>query len=186
VKTLDRIIQYLRINKTRPYIARGSRVLDIGCADGAMFRQLQSRIQEGVGIDPDLEQSVDQDNFRLIAGQFPEALPDTRPFDVITILAVLEHIPPEHQPQLAENCARYLKPGGYLVITVPSPQTDRILSLLQFIRIIDGMSLEEHYGFDVSKTPSIFSVDGLRLVKAKKFQFGLNNLFVFKKTGEPE
>jgi hypothetical protein len=40
------------------------------------------------------------------------------------------------------------------------------------------MSLEQHYGFKPSETPSIFSVDGLMLTEAKKFQPGFNNLFV--------
>jgi len=183
VKTVDRIIQRWRISKAWPYIASGARVLDIGCANGALFKQLRSRIGQGVGIDPNLDQSVDLDNCRLIAGWFPKDLPDAQPFDAITMLAILEHVPPEHQQQLAQNCACFLKPGGYLVITVPSPRVDQVLSLLKFMRIIDGMSLEEHYGFDASKTPSIFSVGGLALVKSEKFQLGLNNLFVFKKIG---
>jgi hypothetical protein len=118
----------------------------------------------------------------LIAGRFPEDLPDPRPFDAITMLAVLEHVKPEQQSQLAKHCARFLKPEGCLIITVPSPKVDRILSLLKLLRLINGMSLEQHYGFDASQTPSIFAVDGLTLVKSAKFQLGLNNLFVFKKT----
>jgi hypothetical protein len=43
------------------------------------------------------------------------------------------------------------------------------------------MSLEEHYGFDPSCVPSLFSVGKLELIKAKKFQLGLNNLFVFRR-----
>ena len=182
MKPVDRMLQRWRIAQARPYIASGARVLDIGCADGVLFDRLKSRIGEGIGIDPDLDHSVDMGHYRLIAGWFPQDLPDARPFDVITMLAVLEHLPPDHLTRLAQDCAQFLKPGGYLVVTVPSPAVDRILDLLKLVSIIDGMSLEEHHGFDPGKTISIFSVGGLALVKAKKFQIGLNNLFVFSKT----
>ncbi len=185
MKAVDRLLQRWRNAKVAPYLARGARVLDIGCADGALFRQFRSRIGEGVGIDPDLERSVDLGGYHLIAGWFPEDLPDQRPFDVITMLAVLEHVPPEDQPRLARHCARFLKDGGHLVITVPSPAVDPILRLLRSLRVIAGMSLEQHYGFDPRKTPAIFSVDGVALVKARRFQFGFNNLFVFEKRAGP-
>jgi 2-polyprenyl-3-methyl-5-hydroxy-6-metoxy-1,4-benzoquinol methylase len=185
MKPVDRMLQCWRIAKARPYIANGARVLDIGCADGALFDLLRSHIGESIGIDPDLSQSVDMGHHHLIAGWFPKDLPDAIPFDVITMLAVVEHLPLEYSTQLAQDCARFLKPGGYLVVTVPSPMADGILSLLKFAHIIDGMSLEEHHKFDPDRVPSIFSVDGLTLVRAEKFQFRLNNLFVFERIGEP-
>jgi len=185
MKAVDRLLQRWRIAKARPYIASGARVLDIGCADGALFQQLRSRIGEGVGIDPDLGRSLDMGYYKLISGWFPQDLPDARPFDVITLLAVLEHVPPDQLSQLAQDCARFLNPGGHLVLTVPSPSVDRILDLLMRMHIIDGMSLDEHYGFEPRQTLSIFSVGVMTLVKAQRFQLGLNNLFVFTKTGEP-
>jgi 2-polyprenyl-3-methyl-5-hydroxy-6-metoxy-1,4-benzoquinol methylase len=184
MKFLDRVLQYWRIRQATPYIAPGARVLDIGCADGALFRQLGDRIGEGVGIDPDLEQSQQIGQCRLVAGQFPDNLPAMERFDAITMLAVVEHIATEHLPELARNCARFLNPDGYLVITVPSPRVDQILGLLKFLRIIDGMSLEEHHQFDVTIVPSLFSVDGVKLVKAKRFELGLNRLFVFRKVSD--
>jgi 2-polyprenyl-3-methyl-5-hydroxy-6-metoxy-1,4-benzoquinol methylase len=182
MKFFDRVLQYWRIAKARPYIQPGGRVLDIGCADGAMFRYLEGRIEEGLGIDPDLDQTVDMGSYQLIRGWFPQDLPDDRLFDAITLLAVVEHLPAESLTALAQNCARYLKPGGYLIVTVPESSVDRILDLLKLLRIIDGMSLEEHYGFDSAQAPSLFAVDGMRLYRAGKFQLGLNNLFVFEKT----
>jgi 2-polyprenyl-3-methyl-5-hydroxy-6-metoxy-1,4-benzoquinol methylase len=181
VKALDRFLQRWRIAKARRYIPTGACVLDLGCADGALFRQLRPHLSKGVGIDPNLNHTVHADCWKLIAGRFPEDLGDEGPFDVITMLAVLEHIPPRHQHQLAIDCARLLKPGGCIVITVPAPSVDRILGLLKMGRLIDGMSLEEHYGFNPSDTASIFSVGGLRLATTRKFQLGLNNLYVFQK-----
>jgi 2-polyprenyl-3-methyl-5-hydroxy-6-metoxy-1,4-benzoquinol methylase len=184
VKAIDRMLQHWRIAQARPYISQGARVLDIGCADGAMFRRLGAQIGEGVGVDSALERSLEMEHYRLIRGTFPQDLPDDEPFDVITMLAILEHLPPTSHPALAQSCAEFLKPGGYLVITVPSAKVDLILSMLKFMQLIDGMSLDEHYGFDARRTPEIFSVGGLALIKTKRFQLGLNNLFVFQKTKE--
>src|SRR5438270_577637 len=120
MKPLDRFLQRWRINKVRPYLSQGARVLDIGCSDGVLSRQVAG-LGEYVGIDPDIESQKQQNNFQIIKGWFPNDLPDAKPFDAITMLAVLEHIPSEHQKSFAENCAKYLKAGGYLLITVPSP-----------------------------------------------------------------
>ena len=181
MKALDRILQRWRIGKAVPYVEKGSRVLDVGCADGALFRQLSDRIAEGVGIDADLESKLSMDNAELVPGPFPDALEPRRPFDVITMMAVLEHVPPERQTALARGCYEHLKPGGFLVITTPSPLVDHVLDALKLLRLIDGMSLDEHYGFEPRITPGIFTSHGFRVVESKKFQLGLNNLFVFQR-----
>ena len=181
MKTVDRVLQQWRLAKVRPYVSRGARVLDLGCADGVLFQRYQSVVGEVVGIDPTLPRSVDLGRCRLIAGRFPDDLPDSRPFDAIVMLAVLEHIPSAEQARWAEACARLLKPGGHVVITVPSPVVDKILAVLKALRLIDGMSLEEHYGFEPSHVPAMFSRPGVDLVKARKFQLGCNNLYVFRR-----
>lgn len=188
MKAVDRWLQRWRIAKAAPYVAPGARVLDIGCADGALFRQLAQRVGEGVGLDSDLDGAPSTPRFRLIEGLFPEALAGAaaagagaQPFDVITMLAVLEHVPPERQRLLAEACARYLAPGGRLVLTTPSPLVDPILDLLIRLRIIHGMDTEGHYGFRPAETPGIFEPAGFELERAASFQLGLNHLFVFRR-----
>jgi len=64
---------------------------------------------------------------------------------------------------------------------VPSPIVDRILAILKGLRLIDGMSLEQHYGFEPKSVPSLFATAQLELAKAERFQWGCNNLFVFRK-----
>jgi hypothetical protein len=75
----------------------------------------------------------------------------------------------------------FLRSGGRLIVTVPSPAVDTILVGLRTIRLLDGMSLEQHYGFSPAETRLLFGFAGLTLTAQKRFQFGLNNLFVFVK-----
>jgi hypothetical protein len=64
---------------------------------------------------------------------------------------------------------------------VPAKTVDHVLSALRFLRLIDGMSLEEHYGFEPGDTVRIFSPPAFRLLHHSRFQAGLNHLFVFEK-----
>ena len=49
------------------------------------------------------------------------------------------------------------------------------------MNLADGMSLDEHHGFDPSTTAYIFDHHGFALEYRRKFQIGLNHLFVFRK-----
>lgn len=182
MKFTDRILQRWRIARARPFIPRAARVLDVGSSEGALFRRLGGVIGEGMGIDPDLKTNTHIHGVPLIAGFFPEDMPDVEPFDVITMLAVLEHFPTSEHTKLSYGCARWLKPGGVLIITVPSPHVDKILSVLKLFRLIDGMSLEQHHGYDIAQTTAIFSEDRFRLKRHTRFQLGLNHVFVFERS----
>ncbi len=181
MKALDRVLQRRRIAKAKPLIPSGASVLDVGCSDGALFRQLSSLIGSGVGIDPELREPLVVGNARLYPGRFPKDMPETEPFDVITLLAVFEHVPRSEQTAVAWACSRLLKPGGKVVITVPSPLVDAILKVLCALRLVEGMSMEQHYGFEPREVVPLFTSAGLRLVVHRTFQLGLNNLFVFQR-----
>lgn len=178
---LDRFLQNWRIRKARPFIPSGARVLDIGSVDGVMFRQIPGLARNCLGIDPTLKSPVTGEGFKLIPGFFPDDMPAGQEFDAITMLAVLEHFPNEAHAALSTGCHKYLKPGGRMIITVPSPFVDQILKVLTTLRLVHGMSLEEHHGYDISQTARIFSEPQFCLVRHERFQFGLNNLFVFER-----
>jgi cyclopropane fatty-acyl-phospholipid synthase-like methyltransferase len=181
MKILDYVGQGWRIAKARPYIAPGSRVLDVGCADGALFRALAGRIREGVGIDPNGAAAAHNGRYRILTGTFPEAADGLEPFDAIAALAVLEHIPLDRQPAFAGACRDLLRPGGRLILTVPAPLVDRIVHIEQRLHLADGMELHEHFGFEPRQTVPLFTSAGLEVVKVRSFQLRLNNLFVFRR-----
>ena len=182
MKPLDRYLRNRRTHVVQEFLSPESDVVDIGCADGAMFEKLSGRYRYGYGVDPTLFAEVETDSYHLFPGVFPGALPSEISVDLVTMLAVLEHLAPQEQASLAENCHNILKPGGRVVITVPSPRVDDLLHVLAKMRLVDGMSMHEHYGFKPWQTVDVFSEPDFRLIMHRKFQFGLNNLYVFAKS----
>jgi SAM-dependent methyltransferase len=182
MKKLDRLLQHMRVRKVLPLIAPGARVLDIGCADGVLYRN-GPRLGRYVGVDPDAPSDGPRDGATFVRGTFPSAAlgPEDR-FDVITLLAVLEHVPIGAQPAFAGACAAHLVPGGVLAITVPSAAVDRILDVLKALRALDGMETGQHYGFDPATTPAVFLPHGFRLERHETFELGLNHLYVLRRT----
>ena len=180
MKRLDYIIQSLRIRKVLPYISSGSDILDIGCADGALFKMAGLRLKQGIGVDPGIEQVVAGPNYRLFPGPFPESVPPHMSFDVITMLAVFEHLTLENQTKIVSALPNYLRENGKVIMTIPSPQVDKILEWLKAAKLIDGMDLGKHHQFDVHQVHRIMDAD-FSLSHFERFQFGMNNLFVFTK-----
>lgn len=183
MKPFDRVLRNWRILKAGKYIRPGSRLLDIGSADGALFDRYELIFKSAVGIDSGLPAPVEHGNWKLIKGWFPEDLPDEEPFDVVTMLAVLEHIPPAEQEAMARAVAARLRPGGLLVITVPSKLVDPIVDAMVRLKLMRAVGIEQHWGFDPSETPNVFAPAGLEQVRKRRFQFGLNNLYVLRKPG---
>jgi 2-polyprenyl-3-methyl-5-hydroxy-6-metoxy-1,4-benzoquinol methylase len=141
---------------------------------------LRGRIGSGVGIDPDLGETYPEERIRYIRGRFPDDLAISERFDVITMLAVFEHFDDDTQRRAAAACGSLLRAGGRLILTVPEPAVDRIVHVLGRLRLVSGMAVHEHHGFEAALTPSRFDGTPLAIVRHERFQFGLNNLFVFR------
>ena len=180
---LDKYLQRCRIKEVQPFLSNGDRVLDVGSSDGVLFETLSFLGPNCIGIDPTLKEAIDDKKFRLIPGFFPQDMADVGQFDVVTMLAVLEHFPESHIGQVVAGCHRFLKPGGKVIITVPSPRVDQILAILKKLRLVRGMALEEHHGYVVEHTAEIFCDPHFKPICHRKFQLGLNNLFVFERIG---
>lgn len=181
---MDNWLQLQRFKKAKKYIREGDALLDIGCEKGKFFDFVSDKVSQADGIDPaEYDRKLEsQLKPNIYKGHFPDVLDEDKKYDVITMLAVLEHINYEEQLVVAEGMKKHLKPNGRLIITVPDAKVDKILEVLQGLGIVDADTLEEHYGYDINKTPSIFENENFKMKVWKKFQLGLNNLFVFEKT----
>ena len=182
MRRLDRFIRDQRITQAVRFVRPGSRVLDIGCHDGELFRVIGPALSEGVGLDPDLAGCLSASNYALRPGTFPDGAPDELgTFDAVCALAVLEHVEADDREPFAAAVARLLRPQGQAILTVPAPTVDGILDVLIRMRIIDGMEVDQHHGFDVGEVEPLFEKAGLQLERHERFQLGLNHLFTFRK-----
>lgn len=181
MKFVDKLLQRWRFHAVRNFLPDKVRLIDVGTHEGEFFDYLGNKLGQGYGIDPLVTEERASSRVRLVKGYFPELGPETDDWDAVTLLAVLEHIPGKEYNSLRDGCLRKLRKGGLVVITVPQPKVDAVLAILRFLRLVDGMSLEQHHGFDPEQTTNIFRSGEFELVKQKRFQLGLNNIFVFRK-----
>lgn len=181
MKKLDYILRTWRYRKVKPYIQEGSAVLDIGGFDASFLRYIYDRIARGVCIDPFIEERK-EGKIESIRLRIREKLPlADSSFDVVTMIAVYEHLGDLREP-VATEIFRVLRDGGIALLTVPGGAVDKLLKVLLKMRLIDGMStFEEHSAFNCRDTIGIFEARGFNLVRWSKFQLGLNNLFIFQK-----
>ena len=182
MKAADRFLQRRRIAQARRWIRPGSRLLDVGTSDGALFAAAGDLLAGGVGIDPEPVPPPRADpRFELRAGFFPDAVGDGERYDAITMLAVVEHIETDELKKWAEAAYEHLTEGGRVVMTIPSPAVDTILHIGIRLRLLDGIEAHQHHGFRPDDVVPLFAGAGLTLEHRGRFQLGLNNLFVFRR-----
>ncbi|HBJ36514.1 MAG TPA: hypothetical protein DDZ51_17530 [Planctomycetaceae bacterium] len=103
----------------------GFKHIDVGCGDGALLYFLV----RSFGFDPKKLTGVDFDTAAIawarlfnpsmmLSSNGVEAIDEA--FSSATLIEVLEHIPPPDIPEFLSSVASRLKPGGKLVVTVPS------------------------------------------------------------------
>ncbi len=178
---MDYFLQNWRSRMAEKYICPGDVLLDIGCYDGSFLAKVQDRVSCVVGLDIAVPLAVVPEvQDRLIVADISAGLPfPDGIFDVVSLLAVFEHL--QNNEFVVPELSRLLRPGGRVVLTVPGGYVDRVLDLLIAIGMADGMSLEEHHGYQAADTPPLFEKHGFALQSWRRFQLGLNNLFVFYK-----
>lgn len=183
MKWFDYYLQKKRFEAAGSHILPGSTLLDIGSNQGELFLFLKKNAIKGVGLDPEAPATTSHlpDGVSLISDHFPSEKLKDKKFDCITALAVFEHIPEDCQQDFLESCLHFLSKNGRIIITVPSPLVDHIILLLRFLKIMHAISIEQHHGFDPKQVVPLFRKAGFTLLLHKKFELGLNNLFMFEK-----
>ena len=161
---LEPMLRKLRLQKVENHIPPGSEVLDVGCGRNAvLLRYLSQRIKRGVGIDGQVVPFT-EGNLHTMQVRLDKTLPfEDESFDVVTMLAVLEHI--ENEKHILQEIHRVLRPGGKLVLTVPSVWAQPVLEFLAYrLNVVDEPSIRDHKRY--------YTRESLRkvLIEATQFQ----------------
>lgn len=137
-------VQAYRARIAAASVARPPRVLDLGAAEGLTLLEVRHQLGghgrfDGVELSEPLLANAPRlpANVRLLRGdihQLPPSLADD--YDLITILAVLEHV--DDPARVLRQAFSRLRPGGVLVVTCPHPRWDDIAAKL-------GMVGDEHH-----------------------------------------
>jgi SAM-dependent methyltransferase len=118
------IVLTLLEGKLGPHTASAPRrVCDLGCGCGMMLHDFAQRGYQVTGLDASAKgvSYCAARGLTVIQGILPDdAAKISGPFDVMTILDVLEHIPDDRAALAA--AAGLVAPGGVLVLTVPAFQ----------------------------------------------------------------
>lgn len=98
------------------------RILELGCGNGNVISEIQKRLPSATLIGSELhEEGLVNARCRLNC-ELVQAdiynLPNWKPFDLIGIFDVLEHLP--NDVKALKEIRKALKPGGKLILTVPA------------------------------------------------------------------
>ena len=112
----------------------GLRVLDLGCGYHATYlKAIGDRLAEGVGVDFHVsEESRRHPRLSFVTSSVEDALPElpSNAFDAVLFISVLEHL--WDPVQSLSHCHRVLKPGGRLLVNVPTWYAKPVLEMSAF------------------------------------------------------
>jgi SAM-dependent methyltransferase len=167
-------------NRLIPPTARDGDLLDIGCGSHPFFL-LQAPVARRWGVDklvPPEGRTIDGVTLLHHDVEKSERLPfDDAAVDVVTMLAVFEHIPPNALTPLLAETRRVLRPGGRFVMTTPAGWTDPILRTLARLRLVSAEEIDEHQDrYDPSIIRGYLTDAGYSdaAVETGRFELGMN------------
>ncbi|XGB42692.1 MAG: methyltransferase domain-containing protein [Nodosilinea sp. LVE1205-7] len=174
---LEPLLRKLRLVRVMPHIPKNAVLLDIGCGPKASFLKYASpQIKQGFGVDFKVS-PFSHNNIEVSRLKFSGELPfQDSSFDVVTMLAVLEHI--EHEKEILTEIYRVLVPGGKLILTVPSVWAQPVLEFLSYkLKIVSEEEIRDHKRYyNQSKLQNILIYEsGFSNFKHQYFQLWMNN-----------
>ncbi len=163
---------------------RQGKILDIGCGSFPFFLS-NINFKEKVGIDKHVEESS-VDGISLKRMDFCGKSLDfsDESFNVVSMLALVEHIYINEAIDLFNEARRVLKKDGLLILTTPEKKADKILRIMARLNLVSKEEIDEHKQAYTKKelkkqlSEAGFEEENIRI---KTFELGLNLIAVVKK-----
>jgi len=170
-----------RANRLIPAELRTGRILDIGCGSFPYFLS-HTAFEEKFAVDqlPMPSETARQNRiefFTLNLNEEPRLPFESGYFEVVTLLAVVEHLNPDSMAILFQEACRVLKPGGMVVLTTPAAWSDGLLRFMARIRLVSAEEIYEHaFAYTLPLLGWHFGQAGFQMSKVKfgYFEFMLN------------
>lgn len=182
---LTRRVGAVRLAAALPHVPAGARVLDVGCG----LTDLPGRLPSYTGCDRDPEvlrlqrsrfPSSDFFEWDFGAGAAPPALAARGPFDVVLLLAVLEHV--AEPGRVLARVADLLAEGGRAIVTTPHPRGHLALEAGAALGFLSSHAHEEHEDLLSRKDlEAAGRAAGLPSIAYRRFLFGMNQIAVFSR-----
>lgn len=170
-----------RANRLIPGRLRSGRILDIGCGSFPYFLA-HTAFKEKFAVDqlrmaPETAARNQIEFFTLNLNESPLLPFEGEYFDVVTLLAVVEHLNPDSMALLFQECCRVLRREGMVIMTTPAAWSDGLLKFMARIGLVSAEEIHEHaFAYTLPLLGWHFGQAGfeMRKVKFGYFELGLN------------
>jgi SAM-dependent methyltransferase len=167
-------------NRLIPSARRQGRILDIGCGSFPYFLSHTS-FKEKFAIDQLSPKAAPPDIrwHTLDLNAAPHLPFDDEFFDVVTMLAVVEHLNPSSVVALFGEVHRVLQPQGLVVITTPAAWSASLLRALARMHLISEEEIREHtYSYTLPLLGWYFGKAGFEMERVRFGYFeGMLNMW---------
>jgi SAM-dependent methyltransferase len=174
-------LREFHLRRLFPRLSTG-RLLDVGCGLGYLTETLgKDFITTGMDYDIHALEVNQARGLDMVRGSVAQLPFKEQSFDVILCSEVLEHLPEGVDEKALAEMARLLRPGGRLLITVPSLEGIRAESVLRNLGHDDPAGGEYHYRIGyawqnieamIARTPS------LKIIRKRYAMFLFSELFM--------
>ncbi len=165
-----------------PELFRKGRILDIGCGSFPYFLSTTD-FKEKYGVDPSLQITSNKDIKLFKQDVTKEKLPFAdNYFDVVTMLAVFEHIEHKKLDFVLSEIRRVLKKDGVVIITTPAPWADIVLHFMGDIGLISDIEIHDHkHHYSKGTIEEVIKGVNFKKVKSGYFEGYMNMWFTSTK-----